>query len=217
MGNKLIAAAALLICVAITAFILLKDIKKHPDLRAFRCSGQESMRFKKSRGFAIYLSSKRITFLKREAVVAVLLIVSLIFTVIIRSRRNSFDSQCIASLIPAAVFLTVMLFYAVMFFLKDPVAVTLGKAGELSVIKGKDGKAGRMKASVMLRSGQYIDAFFPGLKTGKAGNEENIRPGEICFVFVTSDGEILLAADRRRAESGNAGDDAPQPIEIANL
>lgn len=214
MLYKVLAVLGIVAAAALTVFLLLRDEAKRPNLRAFGCSAQERDRFLKSKGYGIYLSAKRIIFLKREGVVFAMLIVSLIFTFIIRHRKNSFDSLCIASLIPAAVFLTVMLFYLITFLKKDPIALTHGKIGEMMIVKGKDGASGKVKANVTLRSGMQCEAYCPGLKSGKENNEEHLRPGEICFVFVTGANEIYLASDRRKAQPVEPSYDKPQAVNL---
>ncbi len=214
MLNKILALLGIVVAVGLTVFLLLKDSAKSPNLKAFGCTAQEKDRFLKSNGYRIYLSAKRITFLKREGVVFAMLIISLIFTIIIRTRKNSFDSLCIASLIPAAVFITVMIFYLIMFLKKDPVALTTGKIGEMMITKAKDGSSGRVKANVMLRSGMQCTAFCPGLKSGKENNEEHLHPGDPCFVFVTGANEIYVASDRARTQSAEPAYDKPQAVNL---
>ena len=213
MIHKILALLGIVIAVALTVLLLLKDEEKRPNLKAFGCSAQERDRFLKSPGYRIYLSAKRVTFLKREGIILAMLIVSVIFTIIIRSRKNSFDSLCIASLIPAAVFVTVMLFYLLVFLKKDPVALALGKISEIKIVSGKNG-SGRVKAKATLRSGLQCEAYCPGLKTGKENNQEGIRPGEICFFFVTGANDIFVASDRVKNKPVEPSYDKPQAVNL---
>ncbi|MBR6360475.1 MAG: hypothetical protein IKS04_01645 [Clostridia bacterium] len=214
MIHKILAVLAIVIAVALTVFLLLKDEAKRPNLKAFGCSAPERDRFLNSPGYRIYLGAKRITFLKREGVIFAMLAVSVIFTITIRARKSAFDSVCIASLIPAAVFLTVMLYYLIVFLKKDPAALTLGKIGEMMIVGGKNGSSGRVKAKVTLRSGMQCEACCPGLKAGKENNQEHIRSGEICFVFVTGANEIFIAADRAKKQPVEPSYDKPQAVNL---
>ena len=214
MLHIVLAFLGIVIAVGLTVFLMLKDSKSAPNLKAFGCSAQERDRFLKSRGYRLHLSAKRLTFIKREGIVAAMLIVSLIFTIIIKSKKQYFDSMCIASLIPAAVFVTVMVIYLITFLKKDPAAVTLGKVEEMMIVKGKTENSGRVRANVLLRNGLRCEAYCPGTKTGRENNEEQIRPGEVCFVFVSGDNEILLAADRQKTNPVEPAYDKPQAVNL---
>lgn len=188
--------AAVLAAAALTVFFLLKDRPRAINPKAFKFTKEERIRFDRSNGLRLYKKTKNSLAVKSIGIMAALFAVSVILTVVISVRKHRFDHLSILSLIPAVIFLVMLIHNIIVFLKPDPVALTVGKVADMRLVKSAEGREGQFLLKVILRTGGQVVAKFPSAKKGRANNEEGIKTGDVCFVFVASTREIYVAAIR---------------------